>query len=339
MSLGALPGGSFGLDTDVGGGGVIVSQGGGLPDIAVFTFDGGSVLGAGETISVTGSNGLAILFKGTATISGTIDVSGAQPILSSTGPLGIAGGGKGGNSSVFNAMIDVGGGPGGGLEGSTSAVISGAGPGSGAGFGTVGGLAGAGVTFRAGGGTYGDLAVALQAGSGGGGGGGYNAGSSNGGGAGGGTIEIGALTNLNFVGASILLNGGNGGNDVFGSGYGGGGGSGGGLLIHSFNINIDASSLLQANGGIGGRSGSAEGGCGGAGRIAILHNTAGSLVNSGIVESMSGVGREDCGVDPVTPVTLALADIGEAPTGIPEPSVLAILAFGLVGVGFRAMRR
>lgn len=349
-SLGALPTGDITINTDtltvsgLAGSGVLSAQIGG-PNIAVFTFDGGSTFATGNNLFITGSNPLALLFQGAATISGAIDISGQNgaSVSQGGGGDGVAGGGDGGNGGPFSETDGTG--PGAGLAGSTSASTSGAGSGSGAGFGTPGGPGGAGVTFRAGGVTYGNpLSDTLFAGSGGGGGGGnccpFGA-SGGGGGAGGGGIEIGALTLLDLSSASILANGGDGGT----FGRGGGGGSGGGIFLHAFDFSMDSTSLLQANGGDGGNLSSSRGGCGGAGRIEILHNVNGSALVEGTVEAFSGVGKDAC--DTATNVfsTIAQENIGEAPSNggggnsVPEPGTLGLMCVGLAGLSMLRRRR
>ncbi|QDT67372.1 hypothetical protein MalM25_02690 [Planctomycetes bacterium MalM25] len=333
-SLGALPAGDFLIDTDAltfGGtpGAVLHVQGGGAPDIAVFTFDGGSTLASGQRVSVVGGNALAILFRGSATLAGTIDVSGGdgsdavQNVVTGVGGVGVAGGGSGGAGGPFSTGQD-GVGPGHGVVGSNSASVSGVGSGSGAGFGTMGGQGGVAVTFRAGGAPYGDpLRDLLFAGSGGGGGGGQsNSRLGGGGGAGGGALEIGALTSLEFVGALILANGGNG-----ALGFSdGGGGSGGGVLLHAFELSTSADTLIQANGGDGGAAPSV-GGCGGAGRIEILHHPGGGFINFGVMEADAGAFGGEC-TDGETVVTIT-TDVG-----VPEPSGLMIAALLLsLGMG------
>lgn len=330
-SLGSLPMGDFQINTDDltfrgSAGGVLRTQGGGAPDVAVFVFDSGSMLESGNTITVTGSNALALLFQGSATLAGTIDVSGAngsdaiQNNVTGIGGVGVAGGGRGGNGGPFSSGQD-GVGPGHGVVGSNSASVSGVGSGSGAGFGTVGGQGGAAVTFRPGGAPYGDpLRDLLFAGSGGGGGGGRgNERLGGGGGAGGGAIEIGTLTSLEFVGASILANGGNG-SEGF---SGGGGGSGGGILLHAFDVSVDQDTLIQASGGDGGVP-TNLGGCGGAGRIEVLHHSIGSFLNLGVIEAHSGVAGGEC-LDGELVVTMSDG------VGVPEPSslLMAILLLSL----------
>ena len=325
-SLGALGGGSVAIDTssltvDGSAGGVLVSQGAGLPDIAVFTFDGGSTLG---DLVVSGLNPIAILFQGSATISGTIDLSGNFRI-------GVAGGGNGGLGGSTNTDGE---GPGAGLAGSSSASTSGTVPGSGGGFGTIGESGGAGPTFRQGGVAYGGpLNNTLQAGSGGGGGGWGNTRRGGNGGAGGGALEIGALTNLIFDGATIMANGGSGTTSF----AGGGGGSGGGLLFSAYDIAISGNTLITANGGNGGNFGSIgnQGGCGGAGRIQMLYNTAGSFSNLGTVQAATGTGSAFC--DQAANIFTVTSDgtIGTPPVSqVPVPAGLPLLvsAMGLFGI-------
>lgn len=327
-SLGFLGGGSVALDSssltvDGGAGGVLISQGAGLPDIAVFTFDGGSTLG---DVVVSGFNPIAILFRGSATISGTIDLSG-------TDRIGVAGGSNGG---LGGSAAGNGEGPGAGSGGSSSPSTSGIGPGSGGGFGSNGENGGAGPTLRVGGSAYGDpLSDALQAGSGGGGGGWGNTRRGGNGGAGGGALEIGAITSLMFDGASILANGGTGATNF----AGGGGGSGGGLFFHAFDIDISADTLITANGGNGGSFGAIgnQGGCGGAGRIQTLYNTAGSFSNLGTVQATTGTGSVFC--DQAVNIFTVTTDstVGMPPVSqVPAPAALPLLAsamgvFGIFG--------
>ncbi|TWT73471.1 hypothetical protein Pla123a_38070 [Posidoniimonas polymericola] len=331
-SLGSLPTGGFTIDTDAltfGGapGGVLFAQGGGAPDIAVFSFDGGGTLAAGNAITVAGSNPLALLFRGSVTLAGSIDVSGSngvdavQQAVTGLGGSGVAGGGRGGHGGPFSSNQD-GVGPGHGVVGSNSASVSGVGSGSGAGFGTAGGDGGVGVTIRAGGLPYGDpLSGQLFAGSGGGGGGGQGVMRyGGGGGAGGGALEIGALATMEFSGATILANGGNG-----SLGFAdGGGGSGGAILLHARSLSLDAATRIEANGGDGGSGmglGVGAAGCGGAGRVEIVHNPGGGLVNLGAIEVNAGAFDGDC--NDSEPVVTVSPNVG-----VPEPagSALAMLA-------------
>lgn len=167
--------------------GVVVSQGSGLPDIAVFTFNDISLTGS-VTISGSGSRPLALLSKGGVVITPTITFSG-------------------GNGTSGGAV------PG---------VFGGAGPGAGPGSGTFSGGGGFGGQGggRSGshvGSAYGDLTLALQGGSGGGAGGRSGAGA--------GAIEIGALGAVSV--GTIVANGGSGGAGANGtaSDHGGSGGA------------------------------------------------------------------------------------------------------------------
>ena len=344
-SIGTLGGGAITLDTDAltfngGAGGVLVPQGGaplgpksgGPPDIAVFTFGGGSVLG---DVTITGSRAAAILFRGAGTVTGLIDVSGASAAPGATGATGALGGGSGDQGGPFTAGPHDGFGPGGGTAGSTSAPISGAGPGSGGGFGTTGGSAGAGVTFVPAGISYGDIVAELTGGSGGGGGGGYNGGIG-GGGAGGGALEIGALTDLSLTGATLRSDGGDGSHLQ----VGGGGGSGGGILLHGFNVVIDAASVITANGGDGGWGGSfftPAGSCGGAGRIAVISNTGGTQTVDGTVQAEAGASGHGvtCGFA-ANPLFLTDPEIGEPSTvAMSAPATTAILGLGALALARR----
>lgn len=347
-SLGAMFG-DITIDTNLltvngSSGAVLHSQSGGGPDIAVFTFDGGSSLG---NVTVTGSNAVALLFQGSGTINGEIDVSGGDGTDPGGAGIGVVGGGRGGVGGPFNADIapdtgeaeGAGAGPGGGVLASSSASVSGSGTGSGGGFGTEGGIGGVGVTFRPGGLAYGGpLSDQLFGGSGGAGGGGFccgGYGGGGGGGAGGGALEIGALTTLNIIDSLILAEGGDGGIAF----RGGGGGSGGGIFLHAYDINIDATSLISANGGNGGGAGThpSAGGCGGAGRISILSNSAGTINNSGTVTAMTGVGKDAC--SDLNVVTLGGSpDIGVA-SSVPEPASIFLLATGILGLGLRRKNR
>ena len=117
-SLGALPGGSFTIDTDANTfGGTVISQGGVIQtntaqdtnmasisyltpnDILVLTFDGGATLASGDTISVTGSRSLALLFQGSFSLDGTLSIAGGNGNSPGAGGAAGAGGYAGGNGS------------------------------------------------------------------------------------------------------------------------------------------------------------------------------------------------------------------------------------------------
>jgi hypothetical protein len=236
-SLGTLnaASGAVTFDTDTlavsgafSGTGVVQSQGPGLPEIAVFTFDDLTLAGA-VTLTITGSRPIALLSQGDASFHTPINVAGSSSLVSSTGAPGKLGGGAGGNGQTSSSSPQPGAGPGGGDGG----------------FFTVDGN-GEGGAF---GGIYGDLSLALQAGSGGGGGlrvtlqpplGTVNGG---GGGAGGGGIEIGAIGTLTLD-QTVAAFGGDGA-DL--GGRTGGGGSGGGILVHA--QAIQGTAILDAHGG------------------------------------------------------------------------------------------
>ncbi len=358
-SLGLLDGAAITIDTDAltfngGAGGTLVDQSGvafgpnvgGPADIAVFLFDGNSILG---DVIISGSNAAAILFLGDATISGSIDAGARVTGGATSGGEGGPGAGQGGRgfSGLANERIPGseqtnGFGPGGGEKGNVDNGGSNDSGGAGGGFGTKGGDAGAGIGAVDGGAPYGDLILTLEGGSGGGGGGGFqgfNFRGGNGGGGGGGALEIGALGTLLFEGALISADGGDG--KTFVDRNGGGGGSGGGLLFHGFDITVDVDTIITANGGDGGGTGGTVGGCGGGGLIMFLNNTAGAFGNDGTVTANPGDGiGTDC--DPTTTniAFLTSPDIGEAPnqqpgTSVPEPHSGLLFGLGLAGLLLR----
>ena len=360
-SLGSLSGGAISVDTSAltlngSAGGVLVHQSGGAPDIAVYVFNGGSMLG---DVTVSGSNPLAILFQGSGTLAGSVNVSGGLP--SEFAPngtpneqipgYGVAGGANGGVGSNYYSGAGDGGGTGGG--GAASDADYAETGGGGGGFGSKGQSLITAYHTAAGGLPYGDLTNAVEAGSGGGGGSkdrfaaATKTPPSGGGGAGGGALEIGALTDLVIAAtADIEANGSRGGN--YGS-YGGGGGSGGGVLIHSYAVDILAGAIIAADGGNPGHLGvGGQGGCGGAGRVAILYNSSGSYTNDGTVEAMpgdDGTGAlSGTACHPISTLnTISVLDspsIGIAPTATtPLPATLPLLASGLGALGLFSRRR
>ena len=276
--------------------------------VVVFDFNGISI-GQGATLTGSGPLPVALLSRSDVAIGGTIELSGSN---SNPGP----GGGSGANYTS--------GGPGGG----NGAPQQGAG---GAGFGGVGG---SGSDYRtydgrifpgySGGLTYGNLAVRLQGGSGGGG---------ESGGGGGGGIEIGAVNRITFSQAGLI--------DAHGgsAGVSCGGGSGGGIFLHASTVLFDPSSTAvelnvaggdggngQVNGGPGGGFG-AVGGGGGGGRILIEHSSSMfGLGGGGPIYNLAGGSR---GVTASGAGTFSMI-------AVPEPSSLALLAVGVLGLYARS---
>ncbi len=165
-SLGPLPAGNVILETSgmpqVNGSpaGELFTPSDGGPELAVFTFDGGDVLGAGDTLTATGSRPAVLLFQGTASLLGNVLVSAGARVGGSAGSAGAGPGAGQGNSQG----------------------------GAGAGYGGAGGNSG----LAARGGMYGTQTI-LQGGSGGGG-------ASGTGGDGSGALQIGALGLLSVGG-------------------------------------------------------------------------------------------------------------------------------------------
>ena len=248
-SLGAWPGGDVTIDTtNLTATGVldtaVVHSQTTASEIAVFTFDGSASVNG--SITVTGSRPAAILFHGPATISGTISANSAGSRSQQSGPgAGVAADASHG--------------------------------GSGGSFGGAGGDSGLGT-----GNVYGNLLQELEVGS--GGGEGWTLGSWPGG-AGGGGIEIGAVGLLDLVGVSISANGSNGTNS---GGNGGGGGSGGAIFVHALSVSLDADASLHALGGNGGNGFNFSGSGGGGGRIVVLTNNNGVFTESGASISADG---------------------------------------------------
>ena len=266
--------------------GVFFSPSGGSvarDEIAVFTFD---VLSIPAGVTVQGaqnanSRPIALLSRSTATIDGTVHVSGAGGGSAGSGGNAGPGGGGGGGGDGDGVSSDGGGGVGfvngdhGSGSGDGGSVEPGGGGTKGVG-GAFGGCGGSGTcTGFTGGVPYGDLSLRLQGGSGGGGGGvSRGPGGAGGGGGGGGAVEVGAVEAVSIEG-TILANGGAGGHGD--DGGGGGGGAGGGILVHAPVVSLLGA--LHATGGAGGTGG----GHGGGGRVLIL--TADGTLESGTLDA------------------------------------------------------
>jgi hypothetical protein len=267
VSMGTLV---FDTDTlmvsgDFAGVGVLQSQGTGLPDVAVFTFDTVTIAGS-VAIMLTGSRPIAILSKGDAMIDNVIIADGGMP-NSSMGGTGRLGGGAGGNGQTDAGDPQNGVGTGGGGTGTFSDPGGGGGGGALGGNGGDGGLGSAYPLPPPGGTAYGNLLAALEGGSGGGGGTKEGVFSQNagGGGAGGGAVEIGALGSV-FVGG-IQARGAPGANGRDNS-AGGGGGSGGAVLLSGGFVTVLGGILVP--GGDGGSSVTGwDSGGGGGGRVLV----------------------------------------------------------------------
>ena len=271
--------------------------------IAVFAFNGLNA-NTGSTINVIGKRPLAILSSASMTISGTINLNGAD------GNVGVAGAASGAPGGGL-LTSDNGGGGDGGMGGTTGWGAQGSGTGAGW-LGTGGGFGGKAYD---GGYDYGNLLVRLEAGSGGTGGyGSPGAGSGGGGGGqGGGALELGAQSALTLTNATITAIGGAGVAGV-GDAVGGGGGSGGGVLLHARNVTLPAAAnRINASGGSGVNAGG-----GGGGRVTI------QSVNTPILTGVSvapGVGGASiipfAGVITSARVTLTTTtlDFGSVPIG------------------------
>ena len=148
--------------------GTTFNQGGFNPTVTVLDFNSISIA-AGVTMTVTGTNPLALLSKGGATIGGVINANGLNGQLGTANPGGSNGaggaGGPGGSSGGSGGGPgQMGNGPGGGAGGIGGLAIDSFGVGGG--YGGLGGNPGNRIIFGA---TYGNLAQSLQGGSGGGG--------------------------------------------------------------------------------------------------------------------------------------------------------------------------
>ena len=223
--------------------GVIYNQGGTYDsNIAVFTFSS-IAIGAGVTITPSGTYPVALLSQASIDIAGTINANGTNGGNQGDGYGGAGGpgGGTGGTGSG-GAGQGPGGGPGG---------FNGLGNGSWGDGGSFGGQGAGWNPYLVPAPTYGDLTAYLQGGSGGGASGANLFGSGAGGGGGGGAVELGAVVAITLEPtAMVLAQGGQGGG---GSAINSGGGSGGGIFLHAPSISLNGVPLVDADGDGGGR--------------------------------------------------------------------------------------
>jgi hypothetical protein len=247
----------------------LITQGGG-PPLAMFCL---SVLDLPEGAQLSANANLpwaiALVVDGSASVAGTIDLSGGD---GTSGAAGTAGPGGGAGGPLHNGQTAPGEGacPGlGGQRGGTSGDRIGGG-GGGGGFAASGGTggraqSGGGDTAAggAGGGNCGsDILVPLVAGSGGGSGGDGTGGVIGWpGGGGGGSIQISAKLSLTHTG-SILAEGG-GGFSVVAVSLKNGGGSGGGVVLES--PTLDVTGGFSVDGGNGAEGSAGSGGDGASG--------------------------------------------------------------------------
>jgi hypothetical protein len=281
--------------------GVFFSPSGGTvtnDEIAVFTFNSLNIP-AGVLIghaANSNSRPVALLSLSTATIDGSIIVSGSNGVGNDGGNAGPGGGGGGGGTFDGIGGLGFAGGEGGGpfIGGAGGSVVAGGGgtsqPGSlhQGGGGAFGGNGGNASVPGIGGTAYGNLALILQGGSGGAGSGVGTTGT-RGGGGGSGAIELGAIGNLTLSGTVLA----NGGPSSGGAIARAGGGAGGGILVHAPTVALTGS--LNAIGGA-----TQFGGGGGGGRVLIL-TADGTLANGSLdanvnVSGGAGFGGGGAGV-------------------------------------------
>lgn len=244
----------------------------------------------GVVVTVTGTAPLIIHCTDTATIDGTLTVSGSNGadgvtfVSGGLGGLGVAGGGNGGDGTYSSSLGGMQ-----AMDGTNTGFGTGGNNwtgGGGAGYASVGASTGGAAGF--GGIAYGtsDL-MALTAGSGGGGGsGGYSCGSG-GGGAGGGVIVLNAMVLEIGAAGRIESNGGDGGSDGTGNCGGGGAGSGGTIFIGAAVLNN--AGFILAEGGAGGASavgGAPYYGVGGNGSDGRIRTDYATINNTGLINPM-----------------------------------------------------
>ena len=239
-----------------------------LPDSGLFNFTTVTIP-VGVTVTFPKNTPVTILATGDVTISGTINLNGADasnPLPGAGGP----GGFDGGQGGLATQSGKNGGGPGGGGGGAPSTSSYGSACGGGAGY----SLAGArGSTYNtapggAGGSAYGNERILPAIGGSGGGGGGGSADYSGcAGGGGGGSLVI-ASSGAIIITGSIAANGGKGASGNSNNGGVGGGGSGGSIRLLA--NTLSGNGTLSAVGGTGGLAhNNTRGGTGSVGRIRI----------------------------------------------------------------------
>lgn len=206
----------------------------GIPEIAVFTFEGID-LQASANVTITGRRAIALLSQGDATIGTPLSVD-AEPATAQTGPgsIGGAGGFDGGDGFPQDPSADIddiqpGDGPGGGLP-FLDVFNANTFPGGSGGFGGLGRSTAGFCGSERQGQQYGDLTAVLQGGSGGATGAFFTGG--NAGGGGGGAIEINAVESL-AIDAAISARGAEGISIA-------GAGAGGGIRLIGRDVSVDA---------------------------------------------------------------------------------------------------
>ncbi|MEM8865112.1 MAG: hypothetical protein AAGF31_06145 [Planctomycetota bacterium] len=216
----------------------------GIPEIAVFTFDGID-LQPSANVTITGRRAIALLSHGDATIGTPLSVDAEFLSMPERG-VGGPGGFDGGSSFDIGGTADLlapGGGPGGGLP--LPNIFNDTLPSGNGGFGGKGRALLSPDDSALQGPSYGDLSAALQGGS----------GAANtslisrgfAGGGGGGAIEINATESLR-IDATISARGGDGRDSFYP------GGSGGGVRLIGTDVAIDAA-VIAIGGGLGGGGG------------------------------------------------------------------------------------
>ena len=248
-----IPGAVFNVAAPVDcGGGRLVGAG-------VFSFSAIDIPD-GVTVRAVGTNALALLASGPATIAGLIDVRGG---LSACGAVTCAGPGgfAGGLAGDASAPGDGPGGGGAGFNGGYYGNEAGGGGGGSCGSGGSGGSASVSEPGGAGGGSYPAAALAPLCGGSGGGSGAFGYGGSDlatqHGGGGGGAVQIVSAVSVSFLSTtpaspSGVNAGGGGGRADHLSTYddgGGGGGAGGAILVEAPTILVEYDAVLAAGGG------------------------------------------------------------------------------------------